>query len=264
MNVNRGYVTVSFGQIHYRFAGTPGKPVLLLLHQTPSTSAMYEELMNALASEFRMFAPDTPGMGMSDATSGDMSVRALADGLAEFLDEVGIEHCLLFGHHTGAAIAAELAALHPLRFDAVALSGPTLLSEELKRRLPALATAFPVLEDGSHLTRMWNRIRDKDCDAPLEISLRETLSGLELGDNYPAVYDAVINHDIATALVSLNCPVLVFAGTDDILHGQLGAVSQLLKNGEQSEIDGAKTFVCETHCADVAGLLRGFFPREAA
>jgi pimeloyl-ACP methyl ester carboxylesterase len=264
MKVNRGYATVSFGQIHYRFAGTPGKPVLVLLHQTPSTSAMYEDLMNVLAAEFRMFAPDTPGMGMSDAVAGELSIRELADGLAEFLDEVGVDHCLLFGHHTGAAIAAELASLHPHRFDAIALSGPTLLNEELKSRLPALASAFPVLEDGSHLTGMWRRIRDKDQNAPFEISLRETLSGLELGEDYPAAYDAVISHDIAAALTSLSCPVLLFAGTDDILHGQLGAAAQLLENAEQREIPGAKTFVCETHCSDVATLLREFFPREAA
>lgn len=264
MNVTRGYATVSFGQVHYRFVGSPGKPVLVLLHQTPSTSAMYEDLMKSLESEFRLFAPDTPGMGMSDALCGDMTVEALAGGLLEFLDEVGIERCYLFGHHTGAAIAAELAATHPGRIDAVALSGPTLLSDGLKKALPSMATAFPIVEDGSHLTNMWARIRDKDRSAPLSIALRETLSGVQLGDDYPATYDAVIDHDIAAALKSLSCPALVFAGTNDVLHGQLDAVSRLLQQVEKREIDGARTFVCETHCAEVAGLLRDFFPREAA
>ena len=66
MNVARGYTTTSFGQVHYRFAGTPGKPVVVFLHQTPSDSAMYEDLMRELADDYRLFAPDTPGMGMSD------------------------------------------------------------------------------------------------------------------------------------------------------------------------------------------------------
>ncbi|MDH3621513.1 MAG: alpha/beta hydrolase [Gammaproteobacteria bacterium] len=264
MNAVRGYATVSFGQVHYRFAGTPGKPVLVLLHQTPSTSAMYEDLMTALAADYRMFAPDTPGMGMSDAPEGDLSIARLAAGLSEFLDEVGIERCFLFGHHTGAAIAAELAAMHANRFDAVALSGPTLLSENLKVRLPEMSSAFAVREDGSHLSDMWMRIRDKDRNAPTSISMRETLNGIMLGEDYPAAYDAVIDHDMAAALTSLGCPALVFAGTDDVLHGQLDAAMNLLSQGRKHEVAGAKTFVCETHCAEVAGLLRDFFGTEAA
>lgn len=262
--MTRGYATTSFGQVHYRFAGTPGKPVLVLLHQTPSTSAMYEDLMQALAGDYRLFAPDTPGMGMSDPIAGDMTIPALADGIAEFLDEVGIERCCLFGHHTGAAIAAELAAKLQDRVRAVALSGPTVLSEELKARLPDSAKEIPVADDGSHFEAMWRRIAGKDPAAPLAITIRETINGIELGEHYPAAYDAVIEHDIEAALVNLSCPVLVFAGTDDVLYGQLDAALALLGQGQKREIAGAKTFICETHCDEVAGMLRGFFAGEAA
>lgn len=264
MSVRRGYTATSFGQVHYRYAGTVGKPVIVLLHQTPSTGAMYEDLMLALAGDYRLFAPDTPGMGMSDPVDGEMTIGALADGIAEFLDEVGIDHCYVFGHHTGAAIAAELAARHTNRFDAVALCGPTLLNEELKARLPDAAKVIPVCEDGSHLVGMWQRIRGKDANLSLPIAQRETLSGVTLGDLYPAAYDAVIEHDIENALRKVSIPVLVFAGTGDVLYQQLDAALALLSDGRKLEIEGAKSFICETHCQEVAGILREFFPREAA
>ena len=264
MSIGRGYIATSFGQVHYRYAGTPGAPVLLLLHQTPSTSAMYEPMMRALSPHFRLIAPDTPGMGMSDASGDDLTIPGLAKAIGEFLDELGVVRCYVFGHHTGASIAAELAAQQPSLVQAIALSGPPLLTRDMREKLPSLASSFDVREDGQHLASMWQRIRDKDHDAPLEIIERETINGLRLGDRYGAAYDAVIEHDIAAAMTSLECPALVFAGTEDILYSQLDAAFELLKHGERRSIDGARTFVCETEHRLVAELLQDFFLREAA
>ncbi|MGI9235797.1 MAG: alpha/beta fold hydrolase [Woeseiaceae bacterium] len=264
MSVRRAYAAVSFGQMHYRYAGTPGKPVVVLLHQTPSTSEMYEDLMNALAADYRLIAPDSPGMGMSDAVGGDWSIAAVAAGVAEFLDEIGVDRCSLFGHHTGASIAAEIVLIGTQHVEAVALSGPTLLNDDLRERLPEMASAIAARNDGSHLQQMWQRIRGKDESAPLRIIERETFNGIQLGELYPTAYDAVIRQDFAKALSELSCPVLVFAGTGDPLYGQLDAALQLLGDGRKESVAGAKTFVCETHCPEVAGLLRDFFSHEAA
>ena len=264
MSIGRGYMATSFGQVHYRYAGTPGAPVLLLLHQTPSTSAMYEPMMQALGPHFRLIAPDTPGMGMSDAMPGKMTIPRLAQGIAEFLDELGVVRCYVFGHHTGASIAVELGAQQPSLVEAVALSGPPLLTATMRETLPALASAFDVREDGKHLASMWQRIRDKDHDAPLEIIERETLNGIRLGDRYRAAYAAVVEHDIATTMTGLECPALVFAGTEDTLYSQLDAAFELLKHGERRSIDGARTFVCETEHHRVAEFLQDFFLGEAA
>lgn len=264
MKVSRGYTTVSFGQIHYRYAGTAHRPVLVLLHQTPSTSAMYEDLLSALAHDYRLFAPDTPGMGLSDPVAGEMTIDALASGLIEFLDELGIDRCFVFGHHTGAAIATQLAADHPNRVDALALSGPTLIDATLRAKLPEVAATPPIDDAGGHLVKRWRGICRMDRDVPLEIAQRETLSAIALDDRYSAAYEAVMAHDVERALAALTCPVLVFAGTRDVLHPQLNAALALLANGSKREIADAGTFVCETHCHEVAALLCEFFSAEAA
>ena len=259
MKVLRDYTTLSFGQIHYRHAGPQGRPEVVLLHQTPSTSAMYEDLMLTLANDYRLNAPDTPGMGLSDPVAGALRIEALADGIAEFLDRLEIDRCHLFGHHTGAAIAAQLAADHPDRIERLALSGPTLLDASLRARLPAAAARIPDEDDGGHLLKMWRRTLEKDPGAQLAIVHRETVDALALGEYHAAAYDAVMAHDMEAALAALTCPVLVFAGTADVLYGQLDAAAALLTNGSSSEIAGAGTFVCETHCREVAALLREFF-----
>ncbi len=263
MSIGRGYADCSFGQVHYRFAGTPGAPVLVLLHQTPSTSAMYEALMQRLAGVFRLLAPDTPGMGLSDPAASRFSIGSAATGIAEFLDELGVDHGFVFGHHTGASIAVQLAFEHAGAVDALALSGPTLLDEDLRAQLPLAAAPVAITENGEHVVEMWQRMRGKDDDAPLDIALRETLNGLQLGDTYLAAYEAVMEQDFAGQMAALQCPVLVFAGDGDPLYGQLEAAFALLQNGRRETVAGARTFICETHPDQVAALLRDFFAKEA-
>lgn len=264
MKVHRGYATVSFGQVHYRYAGTGRGPVLVLLHQTPSTSAMYEDLMRALAGDFRLLAPDTPGMGLSDPVEGRMTIDALANGIVEFLDALGIGRCCVFGHHTGAAIATQLAADRPERVDALALSGPTLIDATLREKLPEVSATLPTDGGGGHLVQRWRRILRMDRDVPLHIAQRETLNAIAMGDRYSAAYEAVMAHDVDRALTAVTCPVLVFAGTRDVLYPQLDAAHALLADGSKREIADAGSLVCETHCHEVAALLRDFFPAEAA
>ena len=64
----RGYLELPWGQVHYRRAGDPSAPPLVLLHQSPLSSATFEPALAALAARgVYAVAVDTPGFGMSDA-----------------------------------------------------------------------------------------------------------------------------------------------------------------------------------------------------
>src|SRR3954451_358119 len=52
--------------IFYREAGPAGAPVVLLLHGLPSSSRLYQPLLeSSLADDFHLIAPDYPGFGHS-------------------------------------------------------------------------------------------------------------------------------------------------------------------------------------------------------
>ena len=51
--------------IFYREAGASDAPVILLLHGLPSSSRMYEPLLQRLSGKYRLIAPDYPGFGHS-------------------------------------------------------------------------------------------------------------------------------------------------------------------------------------------------------
>ncbi|WP_157117853.1 alpha/beta fold hydrolase [Oceanicoccus sagamiensis] len=257
--IRRGYIDTRIGQIHYREAGNSDLPSLVMFHQVPSTSAMYEVLMERLANQFHIIAPDMPGFGGSDALNEAVTIKAYADILHEALLALGIHQCLVFGHHTGASVAVQLEYDFPGFASKIALSGPTLLDQALKDLLPKKSFAFPVEDNGSHLMLMWERVRAKDPDATLALSQRETLTGIALGDTYPDAYKAVIDQDYATQLASVKCPVLAFAGTEDPLLGQLDNALALVENGEKAIIEGARTYVCERNADEVSALLTNFF-----
>ncbi len=264
VHIKRAYADLSHGQLHYRVAGNRNKPVLLLLHQSPSSSVMYEQLMSLLGNEFYLLAPDTPGFGMSDPLTGSASVEAYAKIIREFLLQQGVDSTWVFGHHTGASVAVQLAFDAPGLVTKLALSGPTLLSEALKSALPEKAKAFPAQADGSHLLAMWQRMRAKEPDAPLDLTLRETLLGLSVGEAYPEAYDAVIDQAFEAQLRSLDLPVLVFAGDGDPLYPQLDAALSACQQGKKAVLSGARTYACDLFAADIARLLCDFFQSETS
>lgn len=257
--IKRGYVPAGRAQIHYRRAGQPTAPLLVLLHQTPSTSAMHEPLMRALADRFDLLALDTPGFGNSDAIDGEFSIANAGSALAAAVRWIRPGPAFWFGHHTGAALALQVACTHAEQVSRLAMCGPCLLDDKLRERLPQIAAPVPMADDGSHLRVLWERMVAKDAEASSEIRQRETLAGAAAGRCYPEAYRAVVNVDTAAQLRALSCPTLVFAGTLDPLYPQLDAAYRLLKRGTKAEIAGARTFVCERNVDDVARLLGEFF-----
>lgn len=263
VTVRRAYAEIDGRQLHYRWAGNASLPSLLLLHQSPSTSAMYEPLMQSLADRFYLLAPDTPGFGNSDGLPGDpgaLKIEDYAAAIHALLDTLGISSCYLFGHHTGASIAVAMEHAFPGTARAMALSGPTLLDEELKRQLPMRASTITLQEDGSHLQAMWQRIREKDPTAPLLLLQRELQSAFSSGDAYEASYRAVALQEFAEQLDTIACPVLVFAGNEDPLHHAVAPTVARLPRGVASELSGGeRTYVCERQVDTVAARLADFF-----
>jgi pimeloyl-ACP methyl ester carboxylesterase len=54
-------------KVFYREAGPANAPAILLLHDFPTSSRMFRNLIPALADNYHVVAPDLPGFGFSDA-----------------------------------------------------------------------------------------------------------------------------------------------------------------------------------------------------
>src|SRR5215471_8679794 len=93
----RGYVEASGGQqLHYRVAGDRGGAALVLIHQSPSSGAMWEPILPELASRgYFVVAPDLIGHGASDAPEALPTLHEYADGVWQVMDALDVPHASL-------------------------------------------------------------------------------------------------------------------------------------------------------------------------
>ncbi|HEY4022641.1 MAG TPA: alpha/beta fold hydrolase [Pseudonocardiaceae bacterium] len=124
MTAIRGYADTALGQLHYVEHGA-GHPVLLL-HQTPRSSDEFREVQPLLAAGARTVAMDMIGFGLSPTGPKPQTIERMAEGAFALLDALGIESTVVLGHHTGGAVAIEMAASRPERVDGLVLSSTPL------------------------------------------------------------------------------------------------------------------------------------------
>ncbi|KAA0689182.1 alpha/beta hydrolase [Neorhizobium sp. P12A] len=109
-------ITIDGVKIAYRETGSTDKPTLLLLHGVPSSSRMYDGLMQKLGDQYHMVAPDYPGFGNSDAPSAaDFSYTFdhLAQMMLKFTDALHMQSYVLFMQDYGAPVGMRLAMARP-------------------------------------------------------------------------------------------------------------------------------------------------------
>jgi len=97
--------------IAYMRAGSG--PVLLLIHGMAGTSETWQQVIEPLAREHTVIAPDLPGHGASGPGAGDYSLGALAAGLRDLLAALGHDRATLVGHSLGGGIAMQFSYQFP-------------------------------------------------------------------------------------------------------------------------------------------------------
>lgn len=153
--IARHYADTPLGQLHYAEAGE-GRPIILL-HQTPRSHDEYVELLPLLARSHRAIAMDMYGFGMSAKPDAPQTIEHYAAGAIALADALGLDSFAVMGHHTGAIVAVEVAAMAGSRVTEVVLSSPAFTDEEWRRDQgdgPGVDDAER-RADGSHLTTWW-------------------------------------------------------------------------------------------------------------
>ncbi|GLP96374.1 alpha/beta fold hydrolase [Paraferrimonas sedimenticola] len=253
--VSRRYLPSDSGQLHIFQCGDPRLPKCLLLHQAPSNGAMFKTLMPLLSKHFFCVAPDFPGFGQSDGRSD--SISGLARELYESLTSAFGSFDLVFGHHTGAAVAIELALIQRLP-PTLVMCGPPLLTEAQKAALPASIPVDIFDEQAPALDALWAKMRAKAPSVDIAISHRETLQAMALQNDYRAIYQAVADYPFAEACKAFDGETLLMAGSNDVLHGKMADTAKLLGKAEVHTLGDANTYACETHAEQMAALIVAF------
>src|SRR3954454_9443014 len=122
-------------------------PPLLLLHGIGNSAQTWAGVIDRLAAEHAVLAPDLLGHGSSDKPRADYSVAGYANGMRDLLSVLDLEQVTVVGHSLGGGIALQFAYQFPERCERLVLVGSGGLGPELSAglRLATLPGAEAVL-----------------------------------------------------------------------------------------------------------------------
>ena len=241
------FVAVGERRVFVRSAGQG--PAVVLLHQSPQSSAAMLPWFELLADRYAVFAPDTPGFGHSDPLPMAQPTNPdLAAALAELLRTLGLGPVLLYGVHTGAAIAARLALDYPQLVAGLVCDGLSAFNaEERQPLLEGYLPPFEPLWDGTHLLWLWARIREqyiffpwhtgtKAARIPYPLMDAQTIHAnvmelLDAGDGYRAGYRAPLLYEFGAAgAAHISVPAWLLYRQGDVLRPHMDRLPKLPAN----------------------------------
>ena len=144
------YVRIRSGQVHRRVSSPPASagPPLYALHATAYSGRTFEPLMRALPGR-RVVALDAPGYGASDRPPEPWPLERYVDALEQAVEAGGDGEIDLFGYHTGALFAVELAARRPALVRRLVLIGVPYFPAGPAREERRATLAAPMRLSGS-------------------------------------------------------------------------------------------------------------------
>lgn len=178
---------------------------LILLHGNGESSGYFVNQIDRFANEYRVIAVDTRGHGASPRGNKPFTLETFADDLKNLLDSLNIEKANILGFSDGGNIAVIFALKYPERVAGLVLNGANLFPSGLKSSfLIPLKVLFAVFSLLSHFSRRAKRRSELLYLMAKQPNIQpERLSGIK-------------------------CPVLVIAGTQDVIkekHTKLIAAS---------------------------------------
>ncbi|MFN8534449.1 MAG: alpha/beta fold hydrolase [Dehalococcoidia bacterium] len=267
---NAGEIVIQFGTsdagpLLVRRAGGGEKRPLVLFHASPGTSASLEPLLGAL--DRPAFAFDTPGNGESAALTGEVTITGIAAVAIQALNSLGVDQFDVYGAHTGALVALEVALQQPDRARHLVLDGvPTYSPEEAAEQLAHHAPAMPQADDGSQLVWAWHLIRDRALWSPWhnrtpegasmprvrapfpspEVLHERVLEFLKGARTYHLNYAAVFRYPTIERLKQLRQPALAVVGEGSSLREKAVAAAAAIPNGRTWLVPGMGLFGAST------------------
>ena len=268
--VSRGYTRCRFGQLHYHESRpqqlATAQPALLLLHQNPSAAMEYDSLQRELARDRHVIAFDTPGYGMSDPPPEPLSIAAYTAAFGDAIDALQLaatQPLDVFGFHTGALLAAELALQRPRSVRRLILSGIPLrtAAERAARLSEARATPLPT-EDGAEVlarsAALWRFVvTARTPGVSLERAVQVYAEKNRTLHRGWWAYEGVWTYDIRGRLPKITQPTLVLQPHDFLLE-QSRAACAMIPGAIFGELPDLDRDIFEIGVAPIANAIRKF------
>lgn len=247
--VDRAFVRLAEGPVHYRWGGTikKGGPVpLYMAHAGPGSSQSFAPWIRELSADRFVFAPDMLGNGDSAPPARDETdIAYYVDCAVRIMDALKIPKVDFYGTHTGALIGCELAATHPDRVRKLVVDGTPIFPPDFRKQL--YENYAPKMQPdayGGHLAWAWRFVRDMSQfwpyfeqnaahrlpnDVPTPDNLHpRVVDVLRALTTYHIAYRAAFSHDTAKVLPRIKVPTMLTGSERDSLSVYLDEAAALV------------------------------------
>ena len=202
--------------VHYEVFGH-GRPVVFL-HGWLGSWRYWFPTMERVAEHFRTYSFDFWGFGESRRKSTYENIQNYSDQVIRFLDELGIDRCLLVGHSMGGMVALKTAINHPKRISRVAAVGAPIVGDSLSWLLkltdrPLFADAFAQVPAFRRFMFRWflGEADDQHVHEILDDSVKSSSTTLR------NAVGSMWRTDLRPELQRLSVPTLIVHGGRDVI-----------------------------------------------
>ncbi|EKN64542.1 alpha/beta fold hydrolase [Schinkia azotoformans] len=224
-----------------------GDRVLLLIHGNMTSSKHWDLVMEALPENFKVYAVDLRGFGISTYYKPIETIKDFSDDVKQFVDALALEYFSICGWSTGGAVAMQFTVDYPKAVNKIILLasastrgypfysvnafGQQVRLTKKEEVLKDFTKAIPVLcayqnRDKLFLRNMWDFViynNNKPNSARYEEYLEDMLTQRNLVDVYQALnlynISGVPNgiNEGTNQAKNINVPTLVLWGENDLV-----------------------------------------------
>lgn len=270
--------------VFYREAGRGDAPTLLLLHGFPSAGHMFRELIPALSDRFRVVAPDLPGFGQSDMPPRDRfayTFAKLAEVIERFTEVIGLVRFSIYVFDYGAPTGFRLAVRHPERITAIISQNGNAYEEGLSDGWNPIRAYWTEASEANRKalraflspeTTIWqytHGVADTSLVSPDGYSLDNFYLArpgadevqLDLFGDYKS--NVAMYPEFQAYFRKHKPPFLAVWGKNDpfFLPPGAEAFKRDIPSAQVRFFDTGH-FAIETHCDEIAAVIRDFLPRS--
>lgn len=287
------FVAVRDSFMHYREAGDPHGPPVLLLHGQPTWSYLYRNIIPHLPANAHILAPDSIGYGFSGRPDISYSWTEHVDYMESFIEALGLQDVVLVVHDMGSFQGLAYAQRHPENVRGIvmmeSIAGPLPPLEQVAQTFPAGSPGADfadflgvlhsdpeegrrlVVEDNVFIEQLLPLLTSRPLDAQTMAAYRlpfrtkasrEKLLSIPLGIPFGGVPED--NHAMVSAyaqyLATSQVPKLVLYGEPGLLFPPAVAqhLAQSLPNTQARSVGTGLHFLQEDQPLAIAAAIRQF------
>ena len=203
-------------RLAHRIDGPQDAPVLVLSNSVGSDWRMWDGVVPALTSQFRVLRYNTRGHRESEVPPGPYTVAELAGDLIGLLDELGIDRPHFAGLSLGGMTGMWLAAHEPSRVDRLALLCTSALLGPVQmwvdRAALVRAEGTEAVADAG--VRRW-LTEEFIAEQPETAVWCQEMVIDTPDEGYAGCCEAIAAMDLREDLPSITAPTTIIAGADD-------------------------------------------------